>query len=78
MYVRGWPPEWGDIHAAAKSIARSQGELDCKCVWHSMKQVMVAEAMSVSVSVFVNVVQGMFNLWHQLGEYFANLGDRGR
>ena len=26
LYVRGWPPEWGDIHAAAKSIARSQGE----------------------------------------------------
>ena len=29
LYVRGWPPEWGDIHAAAKSIARSQGELSC-------------------------------------------------
>ena len=26
LYVRGWPPEWGDIHAAAKSIARSQCE----------------------------------------------------
>ena len=25
LYVRGWPPEWGDVHAAAKSIARNQG-----------------------------------------------------
>ena len=29
MYVRGWPVEWGDVHAAAKSIARSQGENLC-------------------------------------------------
>ena len=25
LYVRGWPPDWGDVHAAAKNIARSQG-----------------------------------------------------
>ena len=29
LYVRGWPPEWGDVHAAAKSIARSQGTKHC-------------------------------------------------
>ena len=29
LYLRGWPPEWGDVHAAAKNIAQSQGLQFC-------------------------------------------------
>ena len=25
LHEQGWPPEWGNVHAAAISIARAQG-----------------------------------------------------